>query len=502
MDNRKWIVTAISVCIVGSLLLGGVATAQSTDPIGDTVGDYTYNYTTGFVLTEDSWVDGDDDPIYPGGEIVLNTSETSTGGDLAYWNDSKVSVGKGDFAAIARVQPEDVGGGSDYFEIAEFSGNFRSFTIRWDSDNTVYGYTDVSSPTNLGVTWDNETEQYAKIEWDESQSEVSFTVWNTTESEPAPQHSESYSYSFDGYAGFSVSSGTNNEFYADEFGVGTDYPLDLDNATITGTVTDTRGNPIGDATVRVSNATRSIEKTTNADGTYAVSVNGGSWNVSVTADGYLGERRNLSLSYGEARTVDFKLEEQSSAIRFDAPGFMEHGERRNYSVAGKVDGEFRDITENVSVISDSPSIVVIDTTRTRLIATSNKSVSGTANITVVWDRPDMNETLRVEEGIVVANLTVDNLDILPPTQKFAAVIGGGTDQNPADKSYLAIFLATALASAVSLIATVTAGLAIMPVVLFAAMVVGLVEIQVVIAATLVCIFLGLNIGQNIDYGVR
>jgi len=77
------------------------------------------------------------------------------------------------------------------------------------------------------------------------------------------------------------------------------------NGTISGTVTDSStGNPIAGATVTANG----ISVSTGADGTYTIEVPPGTYNVTVSADGYKdSSKTNIAVGAEEAKIVDFEL---------------------------------------------------------------------------------------------------------------------------------------------------------------------------------------------------
>ena len=77
---------------------------------------------------------------------------------------------------------------------------------------------------------------------------------------------------------------------------------------INGTVTDADGSALEGASVTVTNSTGDTvgTNTTTATGAYSVGVDDGDYTVSVSADGYQGQTKDVSIS-GASETVDFSL---------------------------------------------------------------------------------------------------------------------------------------------------------------------------------------------------
>ncbi len=86
-----------------------------------------------------------------------------------------------------------------------------------------------------------------------------------------------------------------------------DYALQPEPGKVIGSVTDLEtGLAIAGATVAVPDAAASDR--TGSDGLYELSVGEGNWNVSVSADGYLGATGNLNITSGEEVALDFQLQ--------------------------------------------------------------------------------------------------------------------------------------------------------------------------------------------------
>jgi hypothetical protein len=477
MRKAKWLTTAISVCIVATLILGTVTGTSATVTIQQG-GEYTF-----YDDFADNDASGWSKATESGGQLVVNTGATSesqnfTGGPA-----------DGSFVLEGKITVEN----DTRIRFFSSSTGFLELNYRPQYNRTELrsgGGIDIDQP----VVFDPGTTTQFKIEYDASAGTYSAETLGESMSGTAVKTNWNRPLQW-------VHGGNNDNILVDWVGY-----KQVGEGLIAGNVTDSNGQPIQNATVTLRNTTTGQTNTTQTDsfGEFQFRKEFGRYNVSAAKEDYVGVEKQVpydsqNKSFGR---VTLTLQRESERLRFDAPSFLKHGAEGDYRAAANVGDDWQNVTENITVTSNNPNIVTLNSERKVLIATSNVSRNGNTTVNVEWTDPETGETLELSHKVTVANLTVDNLDILPPTQKFSAVIGGGTDQNPADKSYLSIFLATALASAVSLIATVTAGLAIIPVVLFAAMIVGFVEIQVVIAATLVCIFLGLNIGQNIDYGVR
>lgn len=501
MDNTKWVVTAISVCIVGSLLFAGVTTANNTSTIlqQTTTPDFSRWNVTG-----------------DASNITLSTSEVEV---ERLYEDTSVEVknrdsnfpGKGNGTIVFTVNVTDASFFGDGSAV-NFNGVLANFNSIGGPDVRV---TLQREPQGKKVRFrsDDGTDiavfeagyhHRVEMELKANEGRVYYRVWNESDGGTlVATHDETYDNTvvYNETKAFATIDGSNEnewisgrwynyEVYGEEKGVLSDY-------RVSGRVTDSRGNPIRDARVKLSrNGTANATVRTGTSGYYSTVVNENVYNVTTSKTGYLAVEDTLNVT--SDTSYNATLIEEGETFRFVTESYIRHGDSAEYEAYYRPNQstDWKNVTGSVSVTSSNNSVVSVNLIENVLEATSDRSIN--ERVTITAEYKDVTAT----QNVTVANETIDNLDILPTTQKFTAVIGGGTDANPADRSYLAIFLATALASAVSLIATVTAGLAIIPVVLFAAMVVGFVDIQVVIAATLVSVFLGLNIAKNIDYGVR
>ncbi|PCR90931.1 carboxypeptidase regulatory-like domain-containing protein [Natrinema ejinorense] len=77
--------------------------------------------------------------------------------------------------------------------------------------------------------------------------------------------------------------------------------------TLEGTVTDTDGEPIANATVAVGNE----QTTTDDNGSYAIELEEGDYTLEITADGYENATANVTVEADSTETVDVSLEDDS-----------------------------------------------------------------------------------------------------------------------------------------------------------------------------------------------
>lgn len=134
---------------------------------------------------------------------------------------------------------------------------------------------------------------------------------------------------------------------------------------------------------------------------------------------------------GSKITLEFRLLQGTTRFNLIANNYMEHGSTQSYKV------NYVDITDNgkliskrvtnqANVTSADTNIVSVNTNNTELVATSNRSINAQVQITAEYTNSN-NETFTDIETITVANLTVENIDIMPGTQYFNAFLGTGEE---------------------------------------------------------------------------
>ncbi|MDF9745116.1 carboxypeptidase regulatory-like domain-containing protein [Natrinema salsiterrestre] len=82
------------------------------------------------------------------------------------------------------------------------------------------------------------------------------------------------------------------------------------DGTLEGTVSDTEGEPIADATVAVSDQ----QTTTDDNGTYSLELEAGEYALAVSAEGYEDASQNVSIEVETTTTADVTLEEATGAV--------------------------------------------------------------------------------------------------------------------------------------------------------------------------------------------
>jgi uncharacterized membrane protein len=94
-----------------------------------------------------------------------------------------------------------------------------------------------------------------------------------------------------------------------------------ESAALSGTVTDTSGNPISHAAITAKAANGVVTTTaSSSDGTYNLShLDPGDYTVSVKAKGFTAKSTTITLAAGDTQTLDFSLNSLSSQQQ-RAPG--------------------------------------------------------------------------------------------------------------------------------------------------------------------------------------
>jgi len=111
------------------------------------------------------------------------------------------------------------------------------------------------------------------------------------------------------------------------------------------------------------------------------------------------------------------------SIRLEVSNWMPHGSTQKYSVIAVTNNSGEQIvTENSTVTSTNTTVITVDDSTHKLIATSDKSINERVNITADYG------THSTWENVTVANRTIDNIEIMPPEQYPATFIGADEDQ--------------------------------------------------------------------------
>lgn len=184
--------------------------------------------------------------------------------------------------------------------------------------------------------------------------------------------------------------------------------------------------------------------------------------------------------------------DQDERIEIDTAPYLEHGESAEYTVryyTGESGDPAQDITNNSTMSVGDSSVLYLSTGDQTITATSDISINERTYLQAEWESED-NETFTTRYNVTVANLTVDNLKILPAPQRFSASIS--------DSNIMSIILATATGTAIAVLATSFAGLGAYLIFMAIAWFGGFVETGIFISAILIVLFIGLNLANNME----
>ena len=269
----------------------------------------------------------------------------------------------------------------------------------------------------------------------------------------------------------------------------------LSDPEIVGEVSGPRDTNIGNVSITVTNSTGTevANTTTNAIGEYNVTVPAGDLNISYSRDLFETKNRSVQIEKGEIKVVNVQLERLNDRIDFEIPNYLRHGQEANYTVSAEQNGAWSDVTDQATVTVSNTSVVQVDSNRQVVEATSDISVNNRVEVTAQYTA-DNGDVLSTTEEVTVANNTVENFDILPPTWQVNAVM--------MDSSIQIILVAVLLAVAATLFATSFAGLSIGTLTIIVGWLGGWADTGLVLTAIALAAFIGLNLAANIDYTVR
>lgn len=107
----------------------------------------------------------------------------------------------------------------------------------------------------------------------------------------------------------------------------------------------------------------------------------------------------------------------ASNLSLDINEWMRHGSTQKYEVDLNEGGSISDVTRDANVSSSDVTVVTVDNSTDELIATSDVSVNEEVEITARFDGES------VTENVTVANRTLANIGIMPPSSWLAAFLG-------------------------------------------------------------------------------
>lgn len=198
---------------------------------------------------------------------------------------------------------------------------------------------------------------------------------------------------------------------------------------VSGFVLDRDQNGIQNATI--TNNQSAVAAESDASGAYEFTLPNGTYKLNASKSGFTPHVVTAVIN-GSDITVDFRLLEDNLRFNLITQNYMPHGSEQPYKVEyvkvtdnGKLVSQF--VTDQTNITSGNTSIVTVNQSRNILIATDNRSINARVDITATFT--DDNQTFTDIETITVANLTIDNIDIMPGTQFFNAFMSTGAEGN-------------------------------------------------------------------------
>jgi hypothetical protein len=198
-----------------------------------------------------------------------------------------------------------------------------------------------------------------------------------------------------------------------------------------------------------------------------------------------GNQRVAYLSTNTSSTAGTIGVGEGEQLRIETREYLDHNTTVPFRVYYNDSGTWVNVTENATVTVRDPEVVSVDQQAATMTSTDNTSINQITFVNASY------ESASASKEVVVANETVENIDILPPLQKWTATIG--------DDNSLVIVIATAIGAAIAFFASSLAGLAAFPVIVTAAWVAGYTATHTLLAAMLMSIFVGLNVAQVVEY---
>lgn len=250
----------------------------------------------------------------------------------------------------------------------------------------------------------------------------------------------SYTASGGHFSTQSVSSGYMVEIRYQEFngggkilyagGSGAGYVEAQSPPTVSGTVSKSVQNtvsplPNANVTMYDENGDYVADTTTDGSGGYSITTQAGDYSLTANKSGWTEESTDISLP--PDTTQNFTLENKSALFNFQVANFMEHGDKTPYSATYEGSGYTKEpVTDDITVTSGNTSIVTVDSANNSLQATSNRQINNRTEVTATYVRD--GQEYETTQEVTVANLTIDNIAIMPPEQWVPAVLGFGEEE--------------------------------------------------------------------------
>lgn len=185
---------------------------------------------------------------------------------------------------------------------------------------------------------------------------------------------------------------------------------------------------IGIAGATVSNNGTAPDTQTNSAGNYNISLVNGTYQLNATKQDFNRDTAIITVN-GSDVTQHFTLLKNGSQFQLQANPYMEHGSTQSYKIVytrnlGNGQLHAADLTNQANISSNNTSVVTVDTSANELIATTNEDINNQVNITANYT--DQNGKFWEDTvQITVANQTMENIDIMPPSQYVNTFLGVG-----------------------------------------------------------------------------
>ncbi len=280
---------------------------------------------------------------------------------------------------------------------------------------------------------------------------------------------------------------------------------------VSGYVLDGDGDPVGNSRVVANQGgTEQANVTTASDGSYSYRVSNGTYNTTASKNGFIDDSATINVA--GSTTQNYTLLSVEESLTVDARRFMRHDTSIPYTVTFASDRtasgtlQRRDVTDddaNLSVTSGDVNALTVNNSTNQFESTDNRSVAAIVTVTAnySYDGNSYNTT----HNVTVANVTIDNFEILPPWARLQATITpgstGGSGVGDDDHSFYLIMIATMTAVAGTLLMSVFVGLGGFSMIIMAGWLMGLTDAGLMLVVLTVVGFAGLNMAANIDYAV-
>lgn len=249
---------------------------------------------------------------------------------------------------------------------------------------------------------------------------------------------------------------------------------------ISGTVveSDTESKTIANATIKIlQNGTKVTKVLSKSDGTFSVTVDNGTYTINVSKDTYESNETTINVTNSvDIGEIALKPKEYNLNLRVSP--YMNHSDTQEYVVRFNDDT----ITGNVTVRSSNITLITVNQTSHKLIATDVINDTGEVNITATYTVD--NHTIRDSENVTVSPMTIEYVEILSPLYSSIAI--------STDKTIQFLILAVVAGVGVATIINAFGGIGMMII----ALIMGWIMDYIPLGVLLACLFGGIFIMMN------